>query len=244
MSAFDQFVLISYYWSHITCRMHLSNISLVLSYLFILLTFINLNATMTEYKNSKKIKVFLKKCYNVCLSTVKNAKISKFEQVSLIFFLFLSIIIFNVSGLVTYSLTVTSSLLLPLYIAYMFFTWMYLWGVQNKYWSIITQFLPVGLPLALVLLFVILELVSNFARLISLSVRLFANMVAGHIMLKLITSAFLKILMIDFLVPLVIIVILFTTVYSLELFIAILQAFVFILLLNLYLNDFISLRTT
>lgn len=143
----------------------------------------------------------------------------------------------------TYSLTVTASLLLPLYIAYIYFTWMYIWGIQNKYWSILTQYLPTGLPLALVLLFVILELVSNFARLISLSVRLFANMVAGHIMLKLIMSAFFKILSLNFLLPLIIITILFTTVYSLELFIALLQSFVFILLLNLYLKDFVFSHT-
>jgi F0F1-type ATP synthase membrane subunit a len=58
-------------------------------------------------------------------------------------------------------------------------------------------------------------------------------------MLKLITSAFFKILSLSFLLPLIIITILFTTVYSLELFIALLQSFVFILLLNLYLKDFV-----
>jgi hypothetical protein len=66
--------------------------------------------------------MFLQKCYNVALSTVKNAKISQLEQNSLIFFLFLAIVIFNIAGLVTYSLTVTASLLLPLYIAYIYFT--------------------------------------------------------------------------------------------------------------------------
>jgi F0F1-type ATP synthase membrane subunit a len=67
-------------------------------------------------------------------------------------------------------------------------------------------------------------------------------MVAGHIMLKLITSAFVKILSIKFLFPLLLILILFTLVYSLELFIAFLQAFVFVLLLNLYLKDFIVIQ--
>jgi F0F1-type ATP synthase membrane subunit a len=67
-------------------------------------------------------------------------------------------------------------------------------------------------------------------------------MVAGHIMLKLITSAFVKILSTKFLVPLIVILILFTLIYSLELFIAFLQAFVFILLLNLYLKDFVIIH--
>lgn len=242
MSAFDQFVNVTYHWSHMTCRMHFSNMTMVISYLLALSTFAMLNTVTMRRNITKYIWNVWKQLYDICTMAVKNATLSKSEQFVLIFFLFTTIILFNVAGLATFSFTVTATLILPLFIAYLCFVWMYLWGIQNKYWSIITQFLPTGLPLALVLLFVLLEVVSNFARLISLSVRLFANMVAGHIMLKLITSAFVKILSTKFLVPLIVILILFTLIYSLELFIAFLQAFVFILLLNLYLKDFVIIH--
>lgn len=242
MSAFDQFVNITYQWSHMTCRMHFSNMTMVISYLIALLSLVILSTVSVRRNITKYIWNIWTQIYDICTMAIKNAALSKSEQFVLIFLLFITIALFNIAGLATFSFTVTATLILPLLIAYLCFVWMYLWGIQNKYWSIITQFLPTGLPLALVLLFVFLEVVSNFARLISLSVRLFANMVAGHIMLKLITSAFVKILSTKFLVPLLIILILFTLVYSLELFIAFLQAFVFILLLNLYLKDFVIIH--
>jgi F-type H+-transporting ATPase subunit a len=193
-------------------------------------------------KQTQYIWNILNKGYQICISASKNAAFSKFEQMSLIFFIALIITLSNLDGLVPFASTVTASLLAPLYLAYICFVWLYLWGISNKFWSILTQFLPKGLPLLLVILFVFLEVVSNLARLISLSVRLFANMVAGHIMVKLITSAFTKILSGIFIVPLLTIVVLFTVIYSLEIFISVLQAFVFILLMNLYLKDFVVLH--
>lgn len=239
MSAFDQFVQFSYYWSHMTCRMHSTNVSLVISYILLIISLYFFNIITSNFNFIKYIFDICKKIYNICMESIKNATLSKLEQLSIIFFFFIAIIFFNVSGLATYSLTITATLVFPVFIVYIYFVWMYIWGIHVRSWSLLTLFLPQGLPLPLVILFIFLEIVSNFARLISLSVRLFANMVAGHIMFKLITSASFKVFSIKFIFPWIVLVILFILVYSLESFIALLQAYVFILLLNLYLKDFI-----
>lgn len=241
LSAFEQFAELSLYWSHINCMMHLTNVSLVMSYLFAMLSFIMTYSLIIKRQFGKYIWNIWQKFYKICIHAADGAFLSKFEQFSLIFFLFIIIIVFNVSGLATYSLTITAILTTPFFLSYSSFVWMYSWGVQNKGWSTLGQFLPQGIPAPLVLFFTAIEIASNCARLISLSVRLFANMVAGHIMFKLITSGFLKFLSPKFWLSQLAILALFTMVYSLEFFISLLQAFVFILLLNLYLRDFIIL---
>lgn len=121
MSAFDQFVNITYYWSHMTCRMHLSNMTIVLSYLLTLLGFVLLNTISVQRKITKYILDIWTQIYNICTMTVSNAVLSKSEQFILIFVLFIIIAIFNISGLATFSYTVTATIILPLFISYLCF---------------------------------------------------------------------------------------------------------------------------
>jgi len=99
-------------------------------------------------------------------------------------------------------------------------------------------FVPKGVPFVLLLLLVPIEIISYFVRPFSLSIRLFANMLAGHTMLKVFGGFVVMLGIIGGWAPLAFIVV-FT---GLELLIAFLQAYVFAILTCLYLNDAIHLH--
>ena len=107
-----------------------------------------------------------------------------YSLVSLYYFLFLFIFLSNILGMVPFSITITSHLILTLSYALSFFIGINIIGVlyQKEKWF--KLFLPEGVPLFIVPALFLIELVSYFARVISLAVRLFANMLSGHILLK------------------------------------------------------------
>jgi F-type H+-transporting ATPase subunit a len=101
------------------------------------------------------------------------------------------------------------------------------------------HFLPSGAPLILTPFIIIIELISNSSRLISISVRLFANMTSGHALLKILAGFGIGTLMLSgvwkmlFLFPFIIIFV----ITVLEIIIAFLQTYVFITLLLIYINE-------
>ena len=106
--------------------------------------------------------------------------------------------------------------------------------------GVLNLFLPSGTPIVIVPFLIIIEIISYFARVFSLGIRLFANMMAGHTLLKILCSYTWPLLLaIDFLslnlyfVPFLIVVL----ISCLEFAIALLQAYVFTVLVCLYLND-------
>lgn len=236
MVAFDQFVFHPYEWAN-RCFQLISNLSFVISYQIGYYALALVFLVSISFKNIIFLWEIIVFGFKVCRHVCKNAPYSKGEQISWIFFIFLFIILANVSGLITFAFTVTAIIMVPLIIAYISFVWMAIFGITAKYWSSITQFLPKGLPLELTTFFVSLESVSSSSRLISISVRLFANMVAGHILLKILSSIFVQIVGIHYFWLCIFMFVTFTVVYALEFFVAILQGFVFTLLLNLYYNE-------
>jgi ATP synthase subunit 6 len=158
-----------------------------------------------------------------------------------LFFLFNFILIANFVGLVPYSFTLTGQIYITFSLACLFFIGITLTGLLWHKLSFLGLFFPEGAPLILAPLFVVLELVSYFTRLISLSVRLFANLMAGHTLLKILAGfswLLLTKLNLVFIAPLLIII----AVSALELAIAIVQAYVFVLLVSLYLKDSLELH--
>ena len=161
-----------------------------------------------------------------------------------IFTLFTFIVISNVIGLVPYSFTITSHLIVTLSLALMTFIGINLICIREHGINMLSLFLPPGASLGLALLLVPIELVSYIFRPISLAVRLFANMMAGHTLLKVIAgfawTMMLSggVLLVAHLVPLFILVLLM----GLELGVAIIQAYVFTILTCIYLNDAIHLH--
>jgi F-type H+-transporting ATPase subunit a len=168
------------------------------------------------------------------LITVKN-----FNYISVLTSLFFIIFTSNFSGLLPYTQTVTSQLLFTLVLSFltMFLIWLHT-VVHNKI-LMLNHFLPNGAPLLLIPFIIIIELISNISRVVSLAVRLFANMTSGHALLKILAGFGLGALSLVgawgslFVFPVLIIFI----ITLLELIIAFLQTYVFITLTLIYINE-------
>ncbi|MBX7145759.1 MAG: F0F1 ATP synthase subunit A [Alphaproteobacteria bacterium] len=155
-----------------------------------------------------------------------------------IFTLFMFILFCNLLGMIPFSFTVTSHIIVTFSLAMAIFMGVTLIGIIRHGFSFLGFFVPKGVPFVLLILLVPIEILSYFTRPISLSLRLFANMMAGHMMLK-VFGGFVVMLGIFWgWAPLLFIVGLTT----LEVGIAILQAYVFTILTCIYLNDAIHLH--
>jgi len=150
-----------------------------------------------------------------------------------IFTLFMFVLASNLLGMIPYSFTVTSHIIVTFALAAVIFLGVTVIGFIRHGVGFLKLFVPSGIPLALVPLLVVIELISYFTRPISLSVRLFANMMAGHTMLKVFAGFVVAMGVIGGWAPLAFIVA-FT---GLEVLIAFLQAYVFAILTCIYLND-------
>src|SRR5882724_7060976 len=152
--------------------------------------------------------------------------------------LFLFILGCNMLGMLPYSFTPTSHIIVTFAMAAVVFVGVTLIAIFKHGIHFLTFFAPQGVPKVLLILLVPIELISYLIRPMTLSVRLFANMLAGHIMLK-VFGGFIVMMGIFFgWLPL-----LFTTAFvGLEILIAFLQAYVFAVLTCLYLNDALHLH--
>lgn len=153
--------------------------------------------------------------------------------------LFLFILSNNLIGLVPYSFTITSHITLTFFLSFSIFVAMNIIGFQRHGMELFSLFLPANTGFFLALLLVPIELISYIAKPISLGVRLFINLMAGHSLLKVIVGFSWNILLVEnikavvFVVPLIILVLLM----GLEFGVALIQAYVFITLTAIYLND-------
>ena len=153
--------------------------------------------------------------------------------------LFIFILSSNLIGLVPYSFTITSHLTLTFLMSFSIFVAMNVIGFQKHGIELFSLFLPANTPFVLALILVPIELIGYIAKPISLGVRLFINLMAGHSLLKVIVGFSWNILLVEqlkaivFIVPLLILVLLM----GLELGVALIQAYVFITLTSIYLND-------
>ena len=145
----------------------------------------------------------------------------------------------NLIGLTPYAFTPTSQFVITFTMAFSFFLGLTFYGFIRQGMTYLTLFVPAGVPTALLPLLVAIEVMSYFLRPISLSVRLFANMLAGHTLLHIVAgfgTGLLKFNLIVGILPLVALL----AISGLEFGIAFLQAYVFVILLTIYLNDAIK----
>ena len=149
-----------------------------------------------------------------------------------IFTLFMFILFVNLLGLFPYSFTSTSHIIVTLALGLMAVTVVTVIGFIKHGTGFFRLFAPEGLPGWLYPVLVPIEVISYLIRPFSLAVRLFANMVAGHMVLKVFAS-FVILLGVFGIVPFALMI----AVNALELLIAFLQAYVFALLTSIYLND-------
>ncbi len=147
--------------------------------------------------------------------------------------LFTFILFCNVLGLVPYSFTVTSHIIVTLALALLVFIGATVIGFYRNGFGYLKLFSPSGVPIFLLPLVVVIEIVSYFIRPMSLSIRLFANMMAGHMMLKVMAGFVVMLGITAGWLPLAAMI----GLYGLELLVAALQAYVFALLTCMYLSD-------
>jgi F-type H+-transporting ATPase subunit a len=162
----------------------------------------------------------------------------------LIFTTFAFLLCSNLIGMIPYSFTTTSHLVVTFSLSFSIFVAMTIIGFQVHGIHFFSFLLPPGAPLILAPFLVVIELVSYMFRGISLGVRLFANMMAGHTLVKILSGFSWTmmsaggILMVASLIPLAVV---FALTF-LEIGVACLQAYVFTILMCIYLNDVIHLH--
>lgn len=155
-----------------------------------------------------------------------------------IFTLFMFILFANLVGMVPYMFTVTSHIIVTFALAAVVFVGVTLIGFARHGVGFLKFFVPAGVPIFLLPLLVIIEILSYLTRPISLSVRLFANMMAGHTMLKVFGGFVISLGVLGGWAPFAFIV----ALTGLEIGIAFLQAYVFTILSCIYLNDAVHLH--
>ena len=154
-----------------------------------------------------------------------------------VFTLFMFILFANFLGMIPYSYTVTSQIVVTFALAAVVFIGVTIIGIVRHGFGFLRLFVPRGVPAVLLLLLVPIELLSYFIRPFTLAIRLFANMLAGHTMLAIFAGFAASIGLLGIL-PMGIDILL----VALEVLVAALQAYVFAILTCLYLSDAIHLH--
>jgi F-type H+-transporting ATPase subunit a len=156
-----------------------------------------------------------------------------------VFTLFMFVLFANLIGLIPFSFTVTSQLIVTAILALTVFLIVVIYGLWKNGWHFVSLFVPKGVPVYFLPMIVPIEVLSFLSRPVSHSVRLFANMLAGHITLQ-VFAAFIIMLagagvlgVFGATIPFIMVVLLF----ALELLVAFVQAYVFAILTCIYLND-------
>lgn len=156
----------------------------------------------------------------------------------LVFTLFMIVLMGNLLGLIPYAFTYTSHISVTAALALFVFFLSILIGFAHHGLHFFSMFLPKGLPLAMIPLIVPIEIISFLSRPLSLSVRLFANMTAGHTMLKVFAGFSVMMGAVLGVIPLAVNV----ALIGLELMIAFIQAYVFAILTCIYIKSAIELH--
>ena len=155
-----------------------------------------------------------------------------------IFTLFIFVLFCNMIGMLPYAFTVTSHIIVTFILASIIFVGVTIVGFMKHGIGYLKLFVPSGVPIVLLPLIVVIEIISYLSRPVSLSVRLFANMMAGHTMMKVFGGFVISLGIIGGWLPLSFSV----ALTGLEILVAFLQAYVFAILTCIYLNDSLNLH--
>jgi len=160
----------------------------------------------------------------------------------LLFLVFTFIATANLVGLLPYGFTTTSHIILTFIMALTFNLSFIILGFQVHGIKFLKLFVPSGIKGPLLVLIILIEIFSYLIRSISLSVRLFANMLAGHTLIHLILTFGIVLLKSKYFLIIILPMIFFVAIFMLEFVIALVQAYVFVLLLCIYLNETLHLH--
>lgn len=161
-----------------------------------------------------------------------------------IYSMFIFVLVANLVGNVPYSYAITSSIVVSIGLSFTIVLGVTILGLSIHKIHFFSFFVPTGTPLALVPLLVLIELISYVARAVSLGVRLFSNITAGHTLLKILSTFLYQLFTGGVIVALVTLIpfSLFLAIVGLELAVSFIQAYVFTLLLLSYIKDAIDLH--
>ncbi len=192
------------------------------------------------------IQNFIEKVISFILNLLKeNLSWSDIIYFVLLYTIFIFILFSNIVGIFPYTFTITGHLVITFGVAFCIFLGLNIIGYKIHASFLLTLLLPSGVPFAISSLLILIEFISYNFRVISLSVRLFANIMAGHTLLAVIFSFNRFLLTIKtgfiatFLIPIIVLpcLLLVIALIGLEFGVALIQAYVFTLLCTMYLHD-------
>src|ERR1700749_167627 len=187
-----------------------------------------------------KWSIFVESVYTTILSIVRDQiGVNRENYFPFIYSLFFFILIANLIGNIPYNYTLATSLVVTMGSSVTIFIGVTILGIIIKRLSFLATFVPNGTPLALVPLLTLIEFISYSARAFSLGIRLFANLVAGHSLLKILSTFLLKFFNNGLFSGLIALVpfSIFVALSVLEIAVSILQSYVFIVLTSSYIRD-------
>lgn len=158
----------------------------------------------------------------------------------LFFTLFLLILLSNFLGLIPYGYSITSLIINNFLLSFSFVVGLTLLGFSIQGFRYLNLFVPSNVPTLLIPPLIVIEIISHVAKIFSLSIRLFANIMAGHILLHILTGFILQLSKINLILGFFPFVIVWIIIF-LEFGITFLQAYVFIVLLTIYFEENLGL---
>ena len=213
-----------------------ASLFMVISSLAILII---LNIGSKKFFIPNKIQLLAELSYTFVSKMISDTAGSKAKPYfSFIFSLFMFVLFCNMFGMIPYAFTVTSHIIVTFVLAAFIFIGVTVIGFMKHGFGYLKLFVPSGVPVVLLPLIVVIEVISYLSRPVSLSVRLFANMMAGHTMMKVFGGFVISLGIVGGWLPLGFSV----ALTGLEILVAFLQAYVFAILTCIYLNDALNLH--
>jgi len=210
-----------------------TNVSLYLLLLTVLIISIFRGSLYNAKLVPTRSQLIVEEYFKFVRSIVKEQAANEGLKFLPLFFTTFTFILFsNFLGLLPLSATITAHLSITAFLALSFNLFFFFYGLSLHGLKFFNLFLPKGSPLILLPIIFIIEIISYSLRTISLSVRLFANMMAGHTLLHILAS-FIFVSSSLWIIPFILVI----AVTLLEIGIAFLQAYVFLVLLCIYFNE-------
>ena len=213
------------------------NKSLII-FLFFNIVFILIYFERFKYFLIFKNLIYLEKFLNIFIGVISTLKVKKNNFFLYFFSTFIMILNFNLMSIYPYSFAVTSHINFTFFIALSFFFGLLLIALNFKNIFFFSLFYPSGSPLIVTFILIPIEFLSFFMRVFSLSIRLFANIMAGHLLMKVLAKFSWSFLInINYFILFYFLSILIIFVFILEICIAIVQAYIFIVLQITYFSE-------
>jgi F-type H+-transporting ATPase subunit a len=237
LEQFELFILQPYAFKNLIDT-SITNATLFLFFAVASIAALFLFASVSPQLIPHRFQLFVNYVFDFILNiVVSQAGIAAIRFVPLFAAIFCLILASNVIGLIPFAFTPTSHIAFTLTLALSCNIALIIIGFREHGLQFLKLFVPKGGPAWLIPLIVVIEVLSYLLRTLSLSIRLFANMMAGHTLLHILSSFITAFLKAGYILGAIFPFLLVIAVILLELGIAFLQAYVFVVLLSIYLND-------